>query len=1592
MISLSFSTIFDINQRKFKILDTTNYSGAGVLLSDVTGVVKITTPRGITHINTNYSAPDVNQSASLSSAYFALPTNAQGYIIAGAYSVEYSVKRISTSEISVATNSYTYSFIVPAPIVTQTVDGYNSIFSSIDNTVYGSFFSLIRTHEVTPPSGSPLSVITNSNQNIVYNANIWSGIWTSQLTSVLVYHESDGLIINVSLSLTQSVTAYLNDMNVIRGYIESFKLLYKQARATDKNLAYKYELQLENINTSYVEYDLALYYNDLATAYLRTVDIIKELSDYITITFPEDIVPFANHQGGSGHNPVSIGGVPYGASINTNQVLTFTLATTLSGGMLKQLSGNSTDYFGGDGNWHSLSSGTYALKGDFTAYDAVRAITATQITNWNTAFSWGNHASAGYALLTNVYTKTNLQTSGQSAVHWSNITNHPTTVSGYGILDAMAANSPITGATHTKITYDTKGLVVSGVDLSASDVPVLPWSKITSGKPTTLSGYGIIDSYTQAQTLALTWDFTTKIIGKPTTLSGYGIIDAYTQIQTQALTWDFTTAITGKPTTVLGYGITNALTTASPANNVISSGLGNLFLADDATYKSVMLSGASTTQVVFINGITPSGDSGFIYNIGSHRLDVTGILSTTYYVGDTNTIIAKDGGGNLVLTDVISGSATLATLLSGATNYWTAISGGISYTNYVGINNPGGLTEALTVNGNIEATDFNSSYLRYKNSNLFLGPNAGDLETGSNLLYISNTNTANPLILGDFLGQQLTFNADTYINNTKRLSFGSSDVYLRRDPSTSDLLFSDPNTNTGSPVKLVDIFSNPNYALKSDFIAGGYATIININGTNTASWNKASILSTTGSSSLFLAQDGTYRTTSPGVTPTDTFVKWDSSPSYYRYYSDKTEAGGSSSGGKLYLGTIDPTNVNRLNYDGAIHAFQFAAFASGSYNAIRGDSSGNGIGVQATSNSGIAFSAISNSNIGATINIGSGSSSDIAKFQKNSVDQVVINSSGINLITGATYKVNGVPITTGTVLVDGILHWDGVTLNPYTTQTAGKFDTSATIPVHTNALNYDGNLSSNKFLASDSFVTTLSGVTGILDSAGFLILDSAGYTIIDSTQSIISDATSTLNAISLDITINSTSRMLYSPGVTDGTTAIAYISDTVNSLVAAGAKLRSDRNNGVEKFSIDKDGNVNIPTGANYKINGVSIASGTPIDGIFHWDGTAYNPYSTQTIGKFDNSSTHPTDTSIHLNFNGQFWVTNIISGTTSSAVTAFNGYSDTASGGYFQTNSNFGCQGIALTSGTGVLGTSKTGKAGWFANDGSTTSSSSILYINKTGGGSINLTGDLIGIVDNPSTSGTISGSTLKATIDSTIRIDMNPRVVNGDSAVAYIKDTHNLLSTSGAKIESWRNQGTEKAYIDKDGVIWSTSSIKLGSSTILGASGNLFLSTYGILTPTVVDGSSAIAYTLNTQNTLSTTGSKLLSIQNNGTEKLNIDYNGTNNSIHFGGLSSTPTIVAGTGAGTSPTIAIVGTDAGFRVTLTTGTLPTSGGDICTVTFNVRYTTIPYAIHVAKSNYAGINSINVINTTTTTTLKLININSALQGSVSYIWDILIIQ
>lgn len=200
-----------------------------------------------------------------------------------------------------------------------------------------------------------------------------------------------------------------------------------------------------------------------------------------------------------------------------------------------------------------------------TTSHAANGITSTNISNWNTAHGWGNHAGlyrpvAWVPSWSDVSGKPNTfapiigsgaadavagndprltdsrpasdvygwaKAASKPSYNFSEIGSKPTTLSGYGITDGMTAtainsaistaisnlvasspatldtlnelavalgndpafattmtnligtkvtaNTAITGATKTKITYDAKGLVTGGADLVASDIPPLAY-------------------------------------------------------------------------------------------------------------------------------------------------------------------------------------------------------------------------------------------------------------------------------------------------------------------------------------------------------------------------------------------------------------------------------------------------------------------------------------------------------------------------------------------------------------------------------------------------------------------------------------------------------------------------------------------------------------------------------------------------------------------------------------------------------------------------------------------------------------------------------------------------------------------------------------------------------------------------------------------------------------------------------------------------------------------------------------------------------------------------------------------------------------
>lgn len=117
--------------------------------------------------------------------------------------------------------------------------------------------------------------------------------------------------------------------------------------------------------------------------------------------------------------------------------------------------------------------------------------------------------------------------------------------------------------------------------------------------------------------------------------------------------------------------------------------------------------------------------------------------------------------------------------------------------------------------------------------------------------------------------------------------------------------------------------------------------------------------------------------------------------------------------------------------------------------------------------------------------------------------------------------------------------------------------------------------------------------------------------------------------------------------------------------------------------------------------------------------------------------------------------------------------------------------------------------------------------------------------------------------------------------------------------------------------------------------------------------------------------------------------------NSIRSNG--STPGIVSGTGAGTSPTINISGSDMAGIITLTTGTTPTGSATIATITYSTTYKQKPIVIlQPANSNAAGLSGLTeeYINDGSSDATKFIITSGAtgLTGATAYIWYYHVIQ
>ena len=245
-----------------------------------------------------------------------------------------------------------------------------------------------------------------------------------------------------------------------------------------------------------------------------------------------------------------------------------------------------------------------------------------------------------------------------NAVPWSKLSDKPTTLSDFGITETDTllvgivnnrvpkSGVNLTAGTSTKITYNSNGLITASGSLGLSDIPDLPWNKITTGKPTSLTGFGI------TETDPILVAVTENKLNKPNTLltPGTGIKISYNEngLVTSSATLtanDVPTIpwskVNNTPTLLTNYGISVAdpLLTALDTAKVNKSGV--MLTAGTATKITFNASGLIIGSSVLSLADLPAGTLTSTSDLSWSKIITKPTTLTDYGISATDTILTN---------------------------------------------------------------------------------------------------------------------------------------------------------------------------------------------------------------------------------------------------------------------------------------------------------------------------------------------------------------------------------------------------------------------------------------------------------------------------------------------------------------------------------------------------------------------------------------------------------------------------------------------------------------------------------------------------------------------------------------------------------------------------------------------------------------------------------------------------------------------------------------------------------------------------------------------------------------------------------------
>ncbi|HCE6798069.1 TPA: phage tail protein [Pseudomonas aeruginosa] len=195
----------------------------------------------------------------------------------------------------------------------------------------------------------------------------------------------------------------------------------------------------------------------------------------------------------AGSNPTTLAG--YGITDAYTKAATDGLlaqkankATTLGGyGITDAYTKTATDALLAPKADKSTTLAGYGITDALHVSEAVTVATASKLLRLNAAGQLPASITGNATTANRLAAAITLSATGDAT--WSARFDGSTSVSS----PLTLSNTGVRAGTYPKVTVNAKGLVTGGAALEAADIPGLDWSKISSGKPTSLAGYGITD-------------------------------------------------------------------------------------------------------------------------------------------------------------------------------------------------------------------------------------------------------------------------------------------------------------------------------------------------------------------------------------------------------------------------------------------------------------------------------------------------------------------------------------------------------------------------------------------------------------------------------------------------------------------------------------------------------------------------------------------------------------------------------------------------------------------------------------------------------------------------------------------------------------------------------------------------------------------------------------------------------------------------------------------------------------------------------------------------------------------------------------------